>query len=116
MNKKSHIDHIAVRVDDLNVAEAFYTQNLDGKVSFRDKFYIRMQLNNTNLALIDKKHYDHPHFAVIISQKEALPLYKGTVVEHRDGTIGVYVEDPFGNYLEYIWYSDAQKQVFLDDG
>tara|TARA_B100001123_G_C15247917_1_gene1001648 strand:+ start:1238 stop:1588 length:351 start_codon:yes stop_codon:yes gene_type:complete len=116
MDKKSHIDHIAVLVDDLNVAEAFYTQNLDGKVSFRDKFYIRMQLNNTNLALIDKNHYDHAHFAVIVSQKEDLPLEKGTVVEHRDGTIGVYVKDPFGNYLEYIWYSDAQKQVFLDDG
>ena len=57
MDKKSQVDHIAVLVDDLNVAEAFYTQNLDGKVSFRDKFYIRMQLNNTNLALIDKKHY-----------------------------------------------------------
>ena len=43
-----------------------------------------------------------------------LPIEKGTVVEHRDGTIGVYVKDPFGNYLEYIWYSDEQKEVFVD--
>ena len=115
MDKISHIDHIAVLVDDLNVAEAFYTTHLSGKVTFRNKFYIRMQLSNTNLALIDKNHYDHAHFAVIVSQKEDLPTEKGTVVEHRDGTIGVYVEDPFGNYLEYIWYSPEQKEVFLDD-
>jgi extradiol dioxygenase family protein len=44
-----------------------------------------------------------------------LPLEMGEVVYHRDGTIGVYVKDPFGNYLEYIWYSDDQKEVFLDD-
>ena len=75
-----------------------------------------MRLNNTNLALIDKNHYDHAHFGVIVDKKEDLPVEKGTLIEHRDGTIGVYVEDPFGNYLEYIWYSDAQKQVFLDDG
>ena len=40
----------------------------------------------------------------------------GEMVKHRDGTIGVYVKDPFGNYLEYIWYSDQQKEVFLKDG
>ena len=112
----SVIDHIAILVDDLKVAESWYCDKLAAKVTFRDEKYIRITLENTNIALIDKKHYDHPHFAVIVSQKEDLPLEKGTVVEHRDGTIGVYVEDPFGNYLEYIWYSDAQKQVFLDDG
>ena len=34
---------------------------------------------------------------------------------NRDGTTGVYVKDPFGNYLEYIWYSDDQKEVFLNN-
>ena len=46
---------------------------------------------------------------------EDLPTEKGEVVKHRDGTIGVYVKDPFGNYLEYIWYSDDQKEVFLNN-
>ena len=30
-----------------------------------------------------------------------------------DGTIGVYVEDPFGNYLEYIWYAPEHEETFL---
>ena len=53
--------------------------------------------------------------AVLIKNIEDLPTDKGQVVKHRDGTIGVYVKDPFGNYLEYIWYSDDQKEVFLND-
>jgi len=115
MEKLAKIDHIAVLVDDLEVAEAFYTQNLQGKVTFRDKFYIRIALNNTNLALIDRNHYDYAHFAVLVEDKNDLPVDAGEVVKHRDGTIGVYVKDPFGNYLEYIWYSDTQKKVFLDN-
>jgi catechol 2,3-dioxygenase-like lactoylglutathione lyase family enzyme len=112
---KSKIDHIAILVDDLDVAERWYTDNLDGFVAFRDQKYTRIQLENINIALIDKNHYSHNHFAVLVENKEDLPAESGMVVHHRDGTIGVYVEDPFGNYLEYIWYSPEQKEVFLDD-
>ena len=110
------IDHIALLVDDLEMAEEWYCDKLNAKVTFRDEKYTRIKFENTNIALIDKKHYSHSHFAILVENKEDLPLHEGMAVHHRDGTIGVYVEDPFGNYLEYIWYSDAQKQVFLDDG
>ena len=50
-----------------------------------------------------------------LKNNEDLPLELGEVVYHRDGTTGVYVKDPFGNYLEYIWYSDDQKGAFLSD-
>jgi extradiol dioxygenase family protein len=111
----SVVDHIAVLVDDLDVAEEWYMQKLDGKVTFRDTKYIRLTVSNTNIALINKNHYKHAHFGILVEKKEDLPLELGEVVYHRDGTIGVYVKDPFGNYLEYIWYSDKQKEVFLDN-
>ena len=111
----SVVDHIAIVVDDLLVAEEWYTQKLNGKVTFRDPKYIRMRVSNTNIALIDKKHYPHPHFGILVEKIEDLPLELGDTVYHRDGTVGVYVKDPFGNYLEYIYYSDEQKKVFLDD-
>ena len=111
----SKIDHIAILVSDLQVAEAWYTKKLCGNVTFRDTKYVRIQLNNINIALIDKKYYSNAHFAILVENKEDLPINDGTVVNHRDGTIGVYVEDPFGNYLEYIWYSNDQKEVFLSD-
>ncbi len=109
------VDHIAIRVDDLKIAEEWYTEHTDGVVTFRDPKYIRLRVDNTNIALIDKKHYPYEHIAVLVDVKEDLPLDKGEVIHHRDGTIGVYVKDPFGNYLEYIWYSDDSKGLFLND-
>jgi len=115
MSKNSIVDHIAVLVDDLEIAEKWYSDKLCGVVTFRDSKYVRMKIHNTNIALIDKKHYSKAHFGILVEKKEDLPLEMGEVVYHRDGTVGVYVKDPFGNYLEYIWYSDEQKKVFLDD-
>mgnify|MGYP003117274409 CR=1 FL=1 len=111
----SEIDHIAILVDDLQTAETWYTSHLKCEVSFRDNKYIRIEAKNTSIALIDKKHYPHAHFAILVDKIEDLPTEKGKMVKHRDGTIGVYVKDPFGNYLEYIWYSDKQKKVFLNN-
>jgi catechol 2,3-dioxygenase-like lactoylglutathione lyase family enzyme len=109
------VDHIAVLVSDLQLAEEWYVEHLKATVSFRDEKYVRLSVNNTNIALIDESHYSHPHFGILVDEKEDLPIEKGEVIEHRDGTTGVYVKDPFGNYLEYIWYSDEQKEVFLTD-
>jgi len=109
------VDHIAIRVDDLEVAEKWYCDNLDAKDTFKDEKYTRIQVQNTYIALIDQKYYPHAHFGVLVEKMCDLPLEKGEVVKHRDGTLGVYVKDPFGNYLEYIWYSDEAKKVFLDN-
>jgi extradiol dioxygenase family protein len=107
------VDHIAVRVDDLEIAESWYCKHLSANITFRDEKYIRIRVANTNIALIDKKYYPHAHFAILVENMCDLPLEKGEVVKHRDGTMGVYVKDPFGNYLEYIWYSDEARKVFL---
>ena len=109
------VDHIAILVDDLDLAEEWYTSKLNAAVSFKDSKYIRIKVQNTNIALIDKKHYPYAHIGILVNDVNNLPA-DGLRVEHRDGTIGVYVEDPFGNYLEYIWYSDQQKEVFVKDG
>tara|TARA_R110002020_G_scaffold44161_6_gene127596 strand:+ start:4408 stop:4746 length:339 start_codon:yes stop_codon:yes gene_type:complete len=109
------VDHIAVLVKDLQKAEEWYVHQLDAEVTFRDHKYIRIALQNVNIALIDENYYPYAHIGILVDDKEKLPLDKGEVIEHRDGTIGVYVKDPFGNYLEYIWYSDAHKEVFLND-
>tara|TARA_R100000315_G_C5235456_1_gene147248 strand:+ start:5798 stop:6136 length:339 start_codon:yes stop_codon:yes gene_type:complete len=110
---KPIVDHIAVLVDDLNIAEDWYIKNLGGIIIFKDEKYIRIKLQNTSIALIDKNHYPYPHFAILVDNKCDLPINKGIVVKHRNGTTGVYIKDPFGNYLEYIWYSKDQKKVFL---
>lgn len=110
----SIVDHIALLVDNLEKAEQWYVTNLSGSVTHRDNKYIRLKLHNTNIALIDKNYYPHAHIGILVDNINDLPE-DGTRVQHRDGTIGVYVEDPFKNYIEYIWYSDKQKKVFLTD-
>jgi len=109
------IDHIAILVSDLKIAEEWYTENLKGKITFRNEKYIRISVANTNIALIDKKHYDKAHFAILVDNFNELPLNKGEIIKHRDGTVGVFIKDPFGNYIEYIWYSEDNKKVFLND-
>jgi catechol 2,3-dioxygenase-like lactoylglutathione lyase family enzyme len=106
------IDHIGIRVDDLKEAERWYLKHLKAEVTFRSDKYIRLKVGNTNIALIDKVYYPWAHVAILVDDKEDLPK-QGYKVKHRDGTIGVYVEDPFGNYLEYIWYSQDQSETFL---
>ena len=106
------VDHIGIRVDDLKEAERWYLERLRAEVTFRSDKYIRLKVGNTNIALIDKIYYPWPHVAILVEDKEDLPK-QGYKVKHRDGTIGVYVEDPFGNYLEYIWYSQDQSETFL---
>jgi len=113
--KNSIVDHIAILVNNLEIAEKWYCEHLNGKVAFRDDKYIRISIENTNIALIHEKYYKYAHCGILVENYNDLPLEKGEVVKHRDGTIGVYVKDPFGNYLEYIWFSDKQKKVFLDN-
>ena len=109
------VDHIAIKVSDLQVAEKWYMEHLEANITYRDKKYIRLSVNNTNIALIDEKYYPHAHTGFLVDNYEDLPTEKGEVIQHRDGTVGVYVKDPFGNYLEYIWYSPEARKVFLND-
>jgi extradiol dioxygenase family protein len=115
MIQNSTVDHIAILVDDLAIAKEWYVEKLNAEISYVDKKYVRLKLNNTNIALIDKKHYPCAHIGILVEDIKDIPTDAGEVVYHRDGTVGVYVKDPFGNYLEYIWYSDEQKKVFLSE-
>ena len=106
------VDHIALKVSNLDLAQKWYEDNLGAKLQYKDQYYRRMLLNNTTLALIDENRYPSNHIGVLVENIEQLPNV-GTRIEHRDGTIGVYVEDPFGHTIEYIWYSNETKKIFM---
>ena len=40
----------------------------------------------------------------------------GTRVEHRDGTVGVYCQDPEGNCIEFIYYTEELRPDFVTYG
>ena len=105
------IDHIALLVDDLDIAQKWYEKNLEAICEFSTDSYRRMRFNNSTIALISKHRYAHAHVGILTECKEDLPKY-GERVEHRDGTVGVYTFDPDGNCIEHIWYNEeCSKKV-----
>lgn len=105
----SFIDHIAIRVSDIHVSEEWYLKHLKAEVVFRDNKYIRLKVKNTYISLIDEKYYPYNHIGILVENQDELPSDIGKIVEHRDGTVGCYVVDPHGNYIEYIWYKDKNN-------
>tara|TARA_Y100000592_G_C5439976_1_gene302822 strand:- start:1151 stop:1489 length:339 start_codon:yes stop_codon:yes gene_type:complete len=109
------VDHIALHVDNLDVAQKWYEEKLDAICEYSDSFYRRMRFNNTTVALISKHRYPYPHVGILTKCKEDLPQ-DGERVEHRDGTIGVYTFDPDGNCIEHIWYNEeCEKMIRHED-
>ena len=108
------IDHIALLVDDLDVSQAWYENNLEAICEYSDEFYRRMRFNNSTVALISKHRYPYAHVGILCECKEDLPQV-GERVEHRDGTIGVYTFDPDGNCIEHIWYNKECKEKIRNE-
>ena len=50
---KSVVDHIAILVDDLELAESWYIEHLNAIVTHKDEKYVRLKADNVNIALID---------------------------------------------------------------
>ena len=111
----STIDHIAIVVDNLEEAACWYIEHCGGEVTHKEDTYYRLEVENTTLALILSSHGpSRPHIGVLVECIEDLPKEKGQYVQHRDGTHGVYVIDPWGNHLEYICYNNKDcKEKFL---
>ena len=108
----SVVDHVALLVDDLKISEKWYLEALGGKITHRQENYVRLRVENTNIALLDKSYVtSKPHIGILCSNFGDLPKI-GTKVSHRDGTTGVYLEDPDGNMIEFIHYNkNCQKFI-----
>ena len=101
----SVVDHIAILVDDLKISEKWYIGTLGGEITHRQENYIRLKVANTNIALLDKSFdTSKPHIGIRCGELEDLPT-NGLKVSHRDGTTGVYLQDPDGNTIEFIHYN-----------
>lgn len=101
--KLDEIDHIAIQVKDIDKSLNWYLENFNCKKLYSDKTWAFIEFNNIKLALVTKEQ--HPfHFAVI---NNSIHLEKN-VQKHRDNSISKYINDPDGNKIELIKYTDNE--------
>ncbi len=106
------IDHIAIRAEDIHKVSKWYQDTIGAEITHTDKHYIRLTANNSTIAIIDKDKYPYNHVGILVESLQDLPS-DGTRVEHRDGTVGVYCEDPEGNIVEFIYYTEELRPQFV---
>ena len=97
------LDHIALQVSDIKRSTEWYTKNLNAETLYIDETWAMLKVADVKLALTIASQHP-PHWAVRIESEEEFPKDK-KIGSHRDGSRFVYIEDPDGNFVEYVLYS-----------
>ena len=91
------IDHVAVVVDDIDTALAWYQAHFNCDVQWHDESWAFLRFGNCGLALVTPEQHP-PHFAITAANIARF----GTPQTHRDGTRFVYLDDGSGNTVEML--------------
>ena len=98
------LDHIAINVEDIEKASKWYTTNLGAKIEYIDETWAMLDVGGTKLALtISKQH--PPHFAFTLDSLNDFPPDE-EIRYHRDGSAYLYIKDPDGNTIEYVYWPE----------
>ncbi len=100
------IDHIAVPAADVGVAVEWYVREFAAKILYQDKTWAFLQCGPVKLAIVSPRQHP-PHVAFAVSPEQlalAAQQHGKPIDQHRDGTTGIYIADPFGNSVELICY------------
>jgi len=97
METLDKIDHVAVVVDDIAAALAWYQARFNCVVQWHDESWAYLRFNTCGLALVTPRQHP-PHFAVTAANISRF----GTPKKHRDGTRFVYMHDGSGNTVEML--------------
>ena len=104
------IDHVAIETKDIAEGVRFYTDRFGADVLYQDDTWAFLKFGGTKLALVTPGQ--HPMHVAFSVTEERLAEEAGRAGveadEHRDGTKGIYVEDPSGNAVELICYPKGQ--------
>ncbi len=91
------LHHVALCVPDIETAVDWYVKSLKANVAYQDDTWALLDIENTQIALVLPSQHP-PHLAFETSDADK----HGDLTTHRDGTASVYVQDPFGNTLEFL--------------
>ena len=99
------IHHVAIEVDDIASALAWYRSNLNCKTSYEDSTWAMLDFGNMSLALVTRGQHP-PHIGIVAESATS----HGELKTHRDGTRSIYLSDPAGNAVELL-DPDSFQQV-----
>lgn len=96
------LDHIAVRVEDIEKSLKWYAEHLDIEIKYQDKTWALASAHGTDIAFVTQQHHP-PHVAFKVNNIEDLGGKHST---HRDGSHYIYKKDPDGNIIELIYWKE----------
>ena len=100
------MDHVAIPCRDIPAAVDFYVQNFNAEILYADNTWAFLRIGQGKLALVTpSQHPPHVALRVDLPTLQAAATNAGKPIDvHRDGTQGIYVNDPEGNVVELIYY------------
>ncbi|MEM8875372.1 MAG: VOC family protein [Planctomycetota bacterium] len=104
------IDHVAIQTTDIPASIDFYTQRFDAKVLYQDDTWAFLKFGNCKLALVTPSQHP-PHVALSVTEEQLnahADEHDKRIDQHRDGTKGIYIDDPSGNAVELICYPKGE--------
>ena len=104
------LDHVAIQTNDVPGTARHYIENFGAEVLYESETWAFLRLGQGKLALVrPEQHPAHVAFRVDAAtlQKESEKAGK-PIDKHRDGTQGIYVNDPNGNVIELICYPPGE--------
>ena len=93
------IDHIALQVNDVRESVDWYVDNYGCGIIYCDDTWAMLQFDNIKLALVVEDQHPY-HIAFSVDEME----WEDHIMEHRDGSVSKYIQDPSGNKIEIIKY------------
>ena len=100
------LDHVAIPSTDIARSVEWYRARLGAGVIYQDDTWAFLSLGRTRLALVSPQQHP-PHVAVKVTRQQLEEAAREAgigIEEHRDGSQGIYLHDPFGNAVELIHY------------
>ncbi len=98
-----NIDHVAFTVKSIDKAVEWYVTQIGAVIKYQDSSWAMLHVGDIKLALVLPG--DHPnHFAIRCNSIDEFPVAAEEISTHRDGSHYIYLSDPFGNAIEWIYY------------
>lgn len=100
------MDHVAVPSQDIARDVAWYVEQFGAEILYQDTTWAFLRVGQGKLALVTPTQHP-PHVALRVDEAtlETFASREEKPIDtHRDGTRGIYMDDPQGNAIELICY------------